>query len=383
MGLEGAAWHCSAPCAQAIAGSGLAQPSTCTCCSVQDLVEWLGDYAKDAPHGWGRTCKLGCVGRVDAQDSLEHYCRCQVFWQWALASWPRGLGVAPGLRSREAFVLLADGMSNQEIIRMSPGLYAIFRTVSGGGVQARGVQDAGSLLCQWRCRADESIVLLRRRLLSGTATTFSSLCASCSSSRGSGVLHFRRGPRATVSPPSSSSSFPPSPPPAWPSKPLRRNLVEARARFPLRAPACGGIVVSLALPEVVLSTGVVFLWYNRSHFRPAARLVRPLCLVFLPLYRLVPLVACRLLGSCSWRCRFWAFRLVPPRPPCSSLPVFVRRARPCSAERPVQPKCTQWPRHAHRFFRNIVAPPKGPLTYSYLFKVCRVVGRARVRACGL
>ena len=105
-----------------------------------------------AGSAWCGTCKLGCAG---AQDSLEHYCQCPVFWQWALAPWPRGLGLAPQLRSRESFFLLEGGMTVQDIVRMSSGVYALFRTVSGGGVQASAGKNARALLYLWRCRADE------------------------------------------------------------------------------------------------------------------------------------------------------------------------------------------------------------------------------------
>ena len=98
------------------------------------------------------TCKLGCEV---AQDSLEHYCQCPVFWQWALSSWPRGLGLAPRLRSRASFFPLEDGMSVQDIVRMSSGIYAIFRAVSCGGVQTSMVRDARAILYLWRCRANE------------------------------------------------------------------------------------------------------------------------------------------------------------------------------------------------------------------------------------
>ena len=51
--------------------------------------------------------------------------------------------------------MLESGMVVQDIVRMSSGIYALFRTVSGGGVQTSTEKNARALLYLWRCKADE------------------------------------------------------------------------------------------------------------------------------------------------------------------------------------------------------------------------------------
>ena len=65
----------------------------------KDVVERVGNRAQDAPHGGQRLVRDLQVRVRGAQDSLEHYCQCPVFWQWAwsfLAAPPR-LGTAAPL----------------------------------------------------------------------------------------------------------------------------------------------------------------------------------------------------------------------------------------------------------------------------------------------
>ncbi|CAK0903318.1 unnamed protein product [Prorocentrum cordatum] len=88
---------------------GTPLPAAGAVSSIPNMVEWVGDRAQDAPYGGQRMVR--------------------------------------DLRARVH--------RGADIIRMSSGVYALFRAVSGGGVQASAAKNARALLYLWRCRAGE------------------------------------------------------------------------------------------------------------------------------------------------------------------------------------------------------------------------------------
>ena len=76
--------------------------------------------AKSGQHRTG--CVLGC----QAVDSLEHYARCKVFWSFAPAARPRGLGLTDkGLGNYSQFFGISQSMSKDDIIQICIGTYAL------------------------------------------------------------------------------------------------------------------------------------------------------------------------------------------------------------------------------------------------------------------
>ena len=150
-----AAWHSGAPRTRAATDCGTPLPAAGAVSSIQSMVEWVGHHAQDAPHGGQRMVRdlQARVRRGAGQPGT--LLPVPGLLAMGVGPWPRGLGLAPQLRSREYFLLLGSGMTVQDIVRMSSGVYALFRTVSGGGVQASAEKNARALLYLWRCRADE------------------------------------------------------------------------------------------------------------------------------------------------------------------------------------------------------------------------------------
>ena len=72
-----------------------------------------------------RSCVLGCSWD---EDSLYHYGRCNVFWDFLPQPLGTGLGISLACRSAEAFLLLTD-MSAEDKVRVAIGMYAPYRTV--------------------------------------------------------------------------------------------------------------------------------------------------------------------------------------------------------------------------------------------------------------
>ena len=72
----------------------------------------------------------GCVLKCGwDEDSLEHYSTCSVFWRFASAAYPQGLGIPSYMRSREAFFLVHETMSDMMVVRMALGIYSLQRTI--------------------------------------------------------------------------------------------------------------------------------------------------------------------------------------------------------------------------------------------------------------
>ena len=61
---------------------------------------------------------------------MEHYCCCSAFWDYVAARGPTGLGVPRALRSKEATLLIRDGMADEVKVRMALAVYALHRVVS-------------------------------------------------------------------------------------------------------------------------------------------------------------------------------------------------------------------------------------------------------------
>jgi hypothetical protein len=73
-----------------------------------------------------RRCVLGCES---GEDSVDHYALCPVFWAFACDPRPGGLGLREGLKSREAFLLVKEGLADADCVRIAVGAYALHRVV--------------------------------------------------------------------------------------------------------------------------------------------------------------------------------------------------------------------------------------------------------------
>ena len=71
-----------------------------------------------------RGCALGCRG---ATDRIEHYAYCPIFWKYASARRPAGLGLPDSSRTLAHFLLVAKGVGEADIVRMAAGSYALAR----------------------------------------------------------------------------------------------------------------------------------------------------------------------------------------------------------------------------------------------------------------
>ena len=100
-----------------------------------------------------RPCVLGC-GCGD--DDVKHYTRCAVFWEFASKSRPSGLGITTCTRSAEASLLVAEGMSEEDKVRMALGLYALYRVVQIRRHNTGIVYQTMPLLKIWTRRAADS-----------------------------------------------------------------------------------------------------------------------------------------------------------------------------------------------------------------------------------
>ena len=74
-----------------------------------------------------RPCVLGC-GWED--DELGHYVCCSVYWAFLCKQRPQGLGIAAGLRGKDSAFLISSLLSEDDIVRLAVGLYALYRTVN-------------------------------------------------------------------------------------------------------------------------------------------------------------------------------------------------------------------------------------------------------------
>ena len=74
-----------------------------------------------------RPCVLGC-GWED--DGLDHYLCCGLYWDFVRRARPQGLGISYATRGKDAALLLASDLRDEDIVRMGAGLYALYRTVN-------------------------------------------------------------------------------------------------------------------------------------------------------------------------------------------------------------------------------------------------------------
>ena len=73
-----------------------------------------------------RPCVLGCGWD---EDSVQHYGRCKIYWEFVSTTRKGGLGIPLSNRSAEAFLLLSR-LDPEDQIRLALGMYALYRTVN-------------------------------------------------------------------------------------------------------------------------------------------------------------------------------------------------------------------------------------------------------------
>ena len=104
---------------------------------IRDSPRALSAYFKAVLNGWVTKrrmnslskssqpcCSLGCGAELDC---LEHLCICEKFWEFAHKPRPGGLGLQHLPRSIDAFFMIMPRPQEQDIIRMSLGIYALHR----------------------------------------------------------------------------------------------------------------------------------------------------------------------------------------------------------------------------------------------------------------
>ena len=73
-----------------------------------------------------RPCLLGCG--YD-EDRVDHYCCCNVYWSFLRRPRPQGLGIQSE-RGKDTALLLNKSLSDEDVLRLAIGLYAVYRTVN-------------------------------------------------------------------------------------------------------------------------------------------------------------------------------------------------------------------------------------------------------------
>ncbi len=73
--------------------------------------------------GPARRCILGC----QAEDSIEHYSCCPVFWKFASTRRPVGLGIRTDLKGKSVFFLVREGLRKNNCIRIALAIHALYR----------------------------------------------------------------------------------------------------------------------------------------------------------------------------------------------------------------------------------------------------------------
>ena len=109
-----------------------------------------------------RNCVLGCGSGAD---QLQHYAVCAVFWDFVSQPCPAGLGIPSNARSKETFLLVSDGMSEDMKVLMSLGVYALHRTVNhcrNQGVQQANIRTLLRLFARRGADHSRAQSLLRR-----------------------------------------------------------------------------------------------------------------------------------------------------------------------------------------------------------------------------
>lgn len=119
----------------------LAEPMGILTRRALQILHYLGRKAppRIAAQYWRMLCNGWCTGRrfqrkdsrcvfgCDAQDSLEHYCRCRVIWDFLTSRPPNGPGVPRELESVDTFFLLRKGLPYRTILALATALHAVFK----------------------------------------------------------------------------------------------------------------------------------------------------------------------------------------------------------------------------------------------------------------
>jgi len=74
-----------------------------------------------------RPCLLGCGWD---EDSLKHYCCCNVYWDFLRAHRINGNRRFGQQHSRETALLVAPNIDEDDVVHLGVGLYALYRTVN-------------------------------------------------------------------------------------------------------------------------------------------------------------------------------------------------------------------------------------------------------------
>ena len=73
-----------------------------------------------------RPCVLGCG--FD-EDRVDHYCCCNVYWDFLRRPRPQGMGIQSP-RAKDTAMLLSKHLSSDDVLRLAFGLYGLYRTVN-------------------------------------------------------------------------------------------------------------------------------------------------------------------------------------------------------------------------------------------------------------
>ena len=99
-----------------------------------------------------RGCMLKCGWD---EDSVQHYSCCRVYWHFVSMRRPAGLGVLLEKRSRETFFMLSSDLTEEDVVRLALGMYALHRSVSHGRTNAGVEFHTHTLLRVWTRRTAE------------------------------------------------------------------------------------------------------------------------------------------------------------------------------------------------------------------------------------
>lgn len=86
-----------------------------------------------------------------AYDKIEHYA-CPIFWEFASARRPAGLGLSSGSRSLAHFLLVAKGVNEGDAVWMAAGSYALARAHGSRCGEWCGSAPVTALVCTSCCR---------------------------------------------------------------------------------------------------------------------------------------------------------------------------------------------------------------------------------------
>ena len=101
----------------------LVPPRVCAATLSTTFNRWTTDRRMRSIRGTRRTCVLGCSRTAD--DSVEHYMHCPIGRAWAEARMAR-----PRSQTDLARGLLAENMTDDELVRQAVFTYVLYRTVN-------------------------------------------------------------------------------------------------------------------------------------------------------------------------------------------------------------------------------------------------------------